>query len=197
MYSAFQVRPFDKTFSNSLIVRPIKHPSCKCHEYVYMCDMKTFVLDKKCANHDHRVRAHRYLITPWFVSVPGKHVYYFSFSSFVLLLGILNCRTFCSYASMELCSCRWRMCDLVARVDRAPARFESWLRVFLCPTLVTCWLFHFHICFTELNIYHLSPMCDLFCPSLEGSPKQSWTLDSTLWILDSSYRILDSLSVTL
>ena len=106
MYSAFQVRPFDKTFSNSLIVPPIKHPSCKCHEYVYMCDMKTFVLDKKCANHDHRVRAHRYLITPWFVSVPGKHVYYFSFSSFVLLLGILNCRTFCSYASMELCSCR-------------------------------------------------------------------------------------------
>ena len=106
VYSAFQVRPFDKTFSNSLIVRPIKHPSCKCHEYVYMCDMKTFVLDKKCANHDHRVRAHRYLITPWFVSVPGKHVYYFSFSSFVLLLGILNCRTFCSYVSMELCSCR-------------------------------------------------------------------------------------------
>ena len=28
---------------------------------------------------------------------------------------------------------------------------------FLCPcTLVTCWSYHFHICFTELKIYHLS-----------------------------------------
>ena len=26
----------------------------------------------------------------------------------------------------------------------------------LCPTLVTCWFFHFHICFTQLKIYHLS-----------------------------------------
>ena len=41
----------------------------------------------------------------------------------------------------------------VAQVDRAPARclgghrFESCrgLRFFLCPTLVTCWSFHFHI----------------------------------------------------
>ena len=30
------------------------------------------------------------------------------------------------------------------------------LRFFLCPTLVTCWSFHFHIYFTELKIYHLS-----------------------------------------
>ena len=74
VYSAFQVRPFDKIFSNSLIVRPVKHPNCECHEYVYMCDMKTFVLDKKCANHDHCVRAHRYLITPWFVSVPSENM---------------------------------------------------------------------------------------------------------------------------
>ena len=27
---------------------------------------------------------------------------------------------------------------------------------FLCPMLITCWLIHFHICFTELNIYRLS-----------------------------------------
>ena len=27
---------------------------------------------------------------------------------------------------------------------------------FVCPTLVTCWLFHLHICFTELKIYSLS-----------------------------------------
>ena len=27
---------------------------------------------------------------------------------------------------------------------------------FLCPTLMTCWSFHFHICFTKLKIYHLS-----------------------------------------
>ena len=26
---------------------------------------------------------------------------------------------------------------------------------FLCPTLVVCWLTLFHICFTELKIYHL------------------------------------------
>ena len=35
---------------------------------------------------------------------------------------------------------------------------------FLCPTLVTCWSFHFHICFAELKIYHLSfflPKCFL------------------------------------
>ena len=49
----------------------------------------------------------------------------------------------------------------VAQVDRAPARcsgsdhrFEDFF--LLCPTLVTCWSFHFHICFTELKIYHLS-----------------------------------------
>ena len=30
------------------------------------------------------------------------------------------------------------------------------LRFFLCPTLVTCWSYYFHICFTELKIYHLS-----------------------------------------
>ena len=40
-----------------------------------MCDMKTFVLHKKCANYDHRVGAHRYLITPWFVSVPSENMY--------------------------------------------------------------------------------------------------------------------------
>ena len=36
--------------------------------------------------------------------------------------------------------------------------FESCqkLRFFLCPTLVTCWWINFHLCFTELNIYHLS-----------------------------------------
>ena len=27
---------------------------------------------------------------------------------------------------------------------------------FLCPFLMTCWLFHSHICFTKLKIYHLS-----------------------------------------
>ena len=30
------------------------------------------------------------------------------------------------------------------------------LRFFLCPTLVTCGSFHFHICFTELKISYLS-----------------------------------------
>ena len=30
------------------------------------------------------------------------------------------------------------------------------LRFFLCSTLLTCWLIHFHICFTKLKIYHLS-----------------------------------------
>ena len=53
----------------------------------------------------------------------------------------------------------------VAQVDRATSpwsfcghRFKSrrGLRFFLCPALVTCWLIHFHICFTELKIYHLS-----------------------------------------
>ena len=36
--------------------------------------------------------------------------------------------------------------------------FESCqkLRFFLCPTLVTCWWINFDLCFTELNIYHLS-----------------------------------------
>ena len=38
VYSAFQVRPFDKIFNNSLMVRPIKHANCKCHEYLYMFD---------------------------------------------------------------------------------------------------------------------------------------------------------------
>ena len=35
---------------------------------------------------------------------------------------------------------------------------------FLCPTLVTRWSFHFHICFTELKIYHLSffESCNVF-----------------------------------
>ena len=35
---------------------------------------------------------------------------------------------------------------------------------FLCPTLVTCWSFHFHICFIELKIYHLSffESCNVF-----------------------------------
>ena len=75
VYSAFQVRPFDKIFNDSLMVRPIKHANGKCHEYLYMFEMKTFVLDKKCVNHDHRVRAHRYLITPWFVSVPSGNMY--------------------------------------------------------------------------------------------------------------------------
>ena len=52
----------------------------------------------------------------------------------------------------------------VAQADEAPARclgghrFEScWgLRFFLCPTLVMYRLFHFHICFTKIQIYHLS-----------------------------------------
>ena len=46
----------------------------------------------------------------------------------------------------------------VAQVDRGSHRFKSrrGLRFFLCPTLVTCWLIHFHICFTELTICHLS-----------------------------------------
>ena len=37
-------------------------------------------------------------------------------------------------------------------------RFEScWGHsFFLCSTLVTCWLFHFHLCFTEPKIYDLS-----------------------------------------
>ena len=37
-------------------------------------------------------------------------------------------------------------------------RFKSCrgLRFFICPTLVTCWSLHCHICFTELKIYHLS-----------------------------------------
>ena len=37
-------------------------------------------------------------------------------------------------------------------------RFKSCrgLRFFLCPTFVTCWSFHCHICFTMLKIYHLS-----------------------------------------
>ena len=51
----------------------------------------------------------------------------------------------------------------VAQVIRAPARclgghrFESCrgLRFFLLPTLVTCWIFHFHICVTSLKIYFL------------------------------------------
>ena len=30
------------------------------------------------------------------------------------------------------------------------------LRIFLCLTLVTCLSLHFHVCFTELKIYHLS-----------------------------------------
>ena len=30
------------------------------------------------------------------------------------------------------------------------------LRFFLCSTLLTSWLIHFHICFTTLKIYHLS-----------------------------------------
>ena len=30
------------------------------------------------------------------------------------------------------------------------------LKYFLCPTVMTCWSFHFHICFTQLKIYHLS-----------------------------------------
>ena len=34
--------------------------------------------------------------------------------------------------------------------------FCQGVRFFLCPTFVTCWLFHFHITFTELKIYHLS-----------------------------------------
>ena len=52
----------------------------------------------------------------------------------------------------------------VAQADRAPARylgghrFESCrgLRFFLCPTLVTCWLFHLHICSPSLKctIFH-------------------------------------------
>ena len=52
----------------------------------------------------------------------------------------------------------------VAQVIRAPARclgghrFESCrgLRFFLLTTLVTCWIFHFHICVTSLKIYFLS-----------------------------------------
>ena len=52
----------------------------------------------------------------------------------------------------------------VAQVNRAPARclgghrFESCrgLRFFLFPMLETFWSFHFHICFTEHKIYHLS-----------------------------------------
>ena len=52
----------------------------------------------------------------------------------------------------------------VAQVIRAPARclgghrFESCRghRFFLLPTLVTCWIFHFHICVTSLKIYFLS-----------------------------------------
>ena len=37
-------------------------------------------------------------------------------------------------------------------------RFEccQGLRFFRCPMLVTCWCFHFYICFTKLKIYHLS-----------------------------------------
>ena len=49
----------------------------------------------------------------------------------------------------------------VAQVDRAPAqcseghRFESrrGLRFFLCPTLMTCWLFHFHNIFLVVQIF--------------------------------------------
>ena len=52
----------------------------------------------------------------------------------------------------------------VAQADKAPARclgghrFEScWgLSFFLRTTLVICQLFRFHICFTEIQIYHLS-----------------------------------------
>ena len=48
----------------------------------------------------------------------------------------------------------------VAQVDRTPTRclgghrFESCrgLRFFLCLTLGTCWLIHFHICLTELKL---------------------------------------------
>ena len=34
--------------------------------------------------------------------------------------------------------------------------WQDVIRFFLCPMLVTCWSFHFHIYFTELKIYHLS-----------------------------------------
>ena len=134
-----------------------------------------------------------------------KHVYYFSFSSLPCYPSEYLTVEHSAATPAWSCAVTDEECDLVAPVDRAPARcleghrFESCrgLRFFLCPTLVTSWFFHFHICFTELNIYHLSPMCNVFCPSHEGSPRQSWTLDSTLWILGSCYWILDSLSVTL
>ena len=33
---------------------------------------------------------------------------------------------------------------------------RSYLRILSVTQIVTCWLFHFHICFTEIKIYHLS-----------------------------------------
>ena len=40
-----------------------------------------------------------------------------------------------------------------------------------CPTLVTCWLFHFHTCFTELKVYHPS-----FLSTLPLVTKMEWPL---------------------
>ena len=63
-------------------------------------------------------------------------------------------------------------------------RFEcGWgLRLFLCPVFLTCWLFYFHIYFTELKIYHLSFFHHfLFCCSCKYVPSFLWLFQSVCY----------------
>ena len=73
-------------------------------------------------------------------------------------------------------------------ISMSPAWDSHWfeccweLRLFLCPMLVTCWLFHFHICFTELKMYHFSFFHHfLFCCSCKYVPSFLWLFQSVCY----------------
>ena len=88
-------------------------------------------------------------------------------------------------------------------VDRAPARcsgghgFDSCrgLRIFLCPTLASCWLIHLHISlpslkftiFINLSLFHMSVAC---CRVLMGKKHLF-----TIWVMRYWITATNALSI--
>ena len=66
-----------------------------------------------------------------------------------------SCNAQCKLHEFDLRSSKWieRPPGVCEVIGSNPVRDSDF---FLCPTLVTRRSFHFHICFTELKIYHLS-----------------------------------------
>ena len=86
---------------------------------------------------------------------------------------VCNSRGQLGHLRRELVNVLWPLQDSIlkwwVKLNLNPTLFKLFLKktdtillsrhndnFFLCPTLMTCWLIHFHICFTELNIYRLS-----------------------------------------